>query len=156
MNGYIDTKHASAISVSAKTTCRPMSRKKLHAVKRMSGKLNIERLTPLPKSDDFLTWTRVAMGDILKTGFHSFSSPRQINGLGKVAADGAFEILAVYSLVPGRGHFRAFLHECRVRFPRVRILGVWNPWLGVVLTRYGFREYIRTEPNGEIVPVFEG
>lgn len=133
-----------------------MSRKPLHAKKPMSGNASIEQLTSLPKSDDFLTWQRQPLGDILGTGFHSFSSIGQINGLGNVAADGAFEILAVYSLVPGCGHFRGFLHECRVRFPAVRILNVWNPWLGAVLLRYGFREYERVEPDGEIVQVFEG
>lgn len=51
------------------------------------------------------------------------------------------DILAVHSLVEGRGMFRDFIQKLKVEFQYIRIYEIWNPILETILKNYAFRPF---------------
>lgn len=74
----------------------------------------------------------------LGTGYLRFHSPCGVRGLAK-ENKGRLDILAVESQTPGTGEFKAFIEGCKAQYSIICVWLTWNPLVGPILERWGFR-----------------
>jgi hypothetical protein len=75
---------------------------------------------------------------ISKIGYNRFETPHGVRGLASVTGD-RLDILSVEASVPGCGQFRRFIASAKKAFSTISVWEEWNPLLGDILKRYGFR-----------------
>jgi hypothetical protein len=76
------------------------------------------------------------IGVALGSPFKQFESPFGLNGLCWVEGM-TLHLLALDS--KQKGAFRAFIQEAKNQYAVINVWEIWNPWLGGVLERYGFK-----------------
>ena len=75
---------------------------------------------------------------ILKTGYNRFQTTHGVRGLACVSGD-RLDIVSVQASVPGCGQFRRFIASAKEVFSTIAVWEDWNPLIGKILTRYGFK-----------------
>src|SRR5438094_739910 len=76
----------------------------------------------------------------LVTGYFRFKSAIGVKGLAKDDAV-RLDLLAVQSTNPGTGQFKRFIEAAKQEYQIICVWHDWNPMLGPMLERYGFRRY---------------
>lgn len=84
---------------------------------------------------------------VLGTGFRRFHGRGQMRGL-YMTKGRRIDFLVVHCDEPGRGHFREFVQKLKRGYDTICVWCVWNPWLGAVLERYGFRDEVDSAMDG--------
>lgn len=80
---------------------------------------------------------------IAKTGYWKFVSRAGIDGLMKWK-DGRLDLLAIFTANPGTGQFREFIKEAKLISSTIFVWHIFNPTLGKILFRYGFKPVVET------------
>jgi hypothetical protein len=75
---------------------------------------------------------------ILNTGYDWFETLHGVRGLACVSGD-RLDILSVEASVPGCGQFRRFIASAKEAFSTIAVWEDWNPLIGEILERYGFK-----------------
>lgn len=88
--------------------------------------------------------------DVLGTGYNRFESPLGVKGLAKDDAV-RLDLLAVESTTPGTGQFKRFIKAAKQEYQIIWIWLDWNPILGPILERYGFRRYSEQWNDEELI-----
>src|SRR5213596_3527911 len=95
--------------------------------------------------------THDPVGMVLGTGYMRFSSPFGIDGLVRTHSKNKIEFLAVVSLHEGKGNFHRFIDACKERYETICIWHDWNPAIGQMAKRWGFKPETQMECCGEMV-----
>lgn len=86
----------------------------------------------------FSHFSRDPIAVLLGSDFHSFETPHGVEGLARVVGD-RLDVLAIFVREPGTGKFRRFIADAKEEFRTVAFWHDWNPILGAILERYGFK-----------------
>lgn len=89
-------------------------------------------------------------GEILGTGYMRFQNPKGVGGLAKWT-DERLDILAVHSMVEGKGMFKKFVHDAKSLWKTICVWHDWNPLIGEALAKYGFKREVEIDGRGEIL-----
>ena len=69
---------------------------------------------------------------------HMFTSPTGVQGLARWGGK-ALTVLAIQSIVEGRGCCREFFRQAKQQFSTITVLSIDNPVLAAALERWGFK-----------------
>jgi hypothetical protein len=90
------------------------------------------------------------VSDMLGTGYMRFESGCGVFGLAKAKGD-RLDVLAVVASMPGTGQFREFVRRAKLEYRTICVWEDWNPLVGEILNRYGFRRVTEVQDDGELL-----
>lgn len=105
-------------------------------MKRKSGVPGVTRVRIDPQASFFSSFEPDPRSLILTTGDNRFQTTDGVRGLACVSGD-RLDILSVEAT--GCGQFRRFIASAKAVFSTIAVWEDWNPLIGKILTRYGFK-----------------